>query len=105
MGLQWKTTFDGWQPLMEDVLQWKTTFDGSQPLMEDDLLLKTTFYGRRPSMENVFNGRWVHIERFQDSALPYTAFAVIFLWNIIQFLWKGTPILWENIKEKKERKQ
>ena len=57
--LQWKTTLD----LMEDSLRWKTTLD----LMEDDLRWKTTFDGRRPSLK-----------RFRDSALPYTAVAVIF---------------------------
>ena len=34
--LQWKTTFDGIQPSMEDILRWKTTFDGRGPSMEDD---------------------------------------------------------------------
>ena len=98
-------TFNGRWPSMEDDLQGKTTFDGSRPSMEDDLLFKTTFNGRRPSMEDVFDGRWVLIKRFQDSALPYTAFAVIFLWNMIQFHWKGTPILWEKLTKKKKRKK
>ena len=41
--LQWKTTFDGRQPLIED------SFGGRQPWMEDDHRWKTTFDGRRPS--------------------------------------------------------
>ena len=44
--LQWKTTFDGTQPLTEDIL------DGRRPWMEDDLGWKTTFDVRRPSMED-----------------------------------------------------
>ena len=37
---------------MEDNLQWKTNFDGRQPLMEDTLRWKTTFGGRQPSLES-----------------------------------------------------
>ena len=59
---------------MEDDLQWKTTFDGRQPSMEDDLQWKTTFNGRQPSSE-----------RFRDSALPYTAVAVMLLILFINF--------------------
>ena len=66
--LLWKMTFDGRQPSMEDNLRWKTTFDGGQPLMEDDFQWKMTISGRRHLLE-----------RFRDSALPYTAVAVIFL--------------------------
>ena len=44
---QWKTTFDGRRPLMEDGLWLKMTFDWRLPLMEDDLWWKTTFNGRR----------------------------------------------------------
>jgi hypothetical protein len=29
--LEWKTTFNGRQPSMEDNLQWHTTFNGRQP--------------------------------------------------------------------------
>ena len=95
-----KTTFDGRRHLMEDDIWRKTTFDGRQPLTEDDLWRKTTFEGRRPLAENnlsrkttfdgrqpltedlqwktTFDGRRLIIERFRDSALPYTALAVIF---------------------------
>ena len=52
---------------MEDNICWNTTFDGRRPLVEEDLQWMTTFDGRRPSLE-----------RFRDSALPYTAVAVIF---------------------------
>ena len=31
--LQWKTTFDGGRPLVEEVLWWRTTFGGRQPLV------------------------------------------------------------------------
>ena len=54
--------------MTEDTLWWKATFSGRQPSMEDDPLWKTTLNGRR-----------LTTEIFQDSALPYTAFAVIFL--------------------------
>ena len=63
----WKTTFNVSRPSMEYDLWWKTTFDGRRPLMEDDLWWRTNFNGRRPSLE-----------QFRDSALPYTAVAVIF---------------------------
>ena len=43
--LQWKTTFGGRQPSLEDDLRWKMTFNGRQPLVEDDLRWKTTFGG------------------------------------------------------------
>ena len=43
--------------------------------MEDDLLWKMTFNARPPT---TFIGKKLHIERFRDSALPYTAVAVIF---------------------------
>ena len=91
-----KTTFDGrrlltednlWQthPLTEDILWWKTAFDRRRPSTEDDLQQKTTFDRRRASTEDnlqrktTFNGRLLLIERFWDSALWYTAVAVIFI--------------------------
>ena len=91
-----KTTFDGrwllmednlWQthPLTEDNLWWKTAFDRRRPSTEDDLQQKTTFDRRRASTEDnlqqkmTFNGRLLLIERFWDSALWYTAVAVIFI--------------------------
>ena len=86
--LCWKTTFGetfgGGRPSGEDDFWWKTTFSGRRPLVEDDLRWKTTFSGRRPAMEDdplwktTFNGRRLPIEIFRDSALPYTAVAVIF---------------------------
>ena len=56
--LQWKTTFDGRQPLMEDDLQWKTTFNGRQPSMEDELRWKTTIHGRQPLMEDDLENKY-----------------------------------------------
>ena len=73
--LRWKTTFEGWQPLMEDHLLWKTTCNGRWPSMEDGLWWKTTFDGIRPLIEDnlwwktAFNRRWLLIE----SALKLTA--------------------------------
>ena len=48
---QWKTTFDGRQPLMEADLRFKTVFDGGRPSTEADLQWKTPFNGRRPPMD------------------------------------------------------
>ena len=45
--LQWKTTFNGKQPLIEDDICRKTAFNGRQNLVEDDLCRKTTFDGRK----------------------------------------------------------
>ena len=45
--------------------------------MEEDLQWMTTFDGRRPSLE-----------RFRDSALPYTAVAVIFPYGLESFPWQ-----------------
>ena len=56
---QWKTTYDGRRPLMEDDPQWKmilnlkTTFNQRQPSRKDDLLWKATFERIRPLMENI----------------------------------------------------
>ena len=50
--LQWKTTFNGWRPLMEDDLRWKITFNGIRPSMEDNLWWKTCFNQRWPSTED-----------------------------------------------------
>ena len=54
---QWKMTFDGRRPSMEENLRWKTTFDRRRPSMEDDLRWKTTFDGRRPSVEDDLRGQ------------------------------------------------
>ena len=40
---QWKTTFAGRWPMMEDDLWWKTTYDGRRLMMEDKLWWKTTY--------------------------------------------------------------
>ena len=52
--------------------------------MEDNLQWKMTFNGRHPLMEDTFNGRRLLVQRFRDSALPYTAVAVIsnFRWQV-----------------------
>ena len=51
---RWETIFDGWQPLMEDILRWRMTNDGRQTLIKYSVLLKTTFGRKRkhPSTEN-----------------------------------------------------
>ena len=46
-----KTTFGGRQPLLKDDLRWKTTFSERRPVVEDDLQWKTTFSGRRPLLD------------------------------------------------------
>ena len=56
--IHWK--MHSYEKILEGNIQWKTTFDGRQPLMEDNIQWKTTFDRRRPSMEQwkaTFNGR------------------------------------------------
>ena len=57
---QWKTTFGGRQPSVEDDLWWKTTFGERPPSGKDNLRWKATFGGRnlncyqlsQPEIEN-----------------------------------------------------
>ena len=51
--LQWKMTFSGRQPLVEDDLLWKNDLPFEDDLLwEDDLRWKTAFGGRRPSVDD-----------------------------------------------------
>ena len=65
---------------MKDTLQWKTTFGGRQPLVEDDLRWKTTSCGRRPSVEDdfpwkmTFDGRGPSVEDDKNSCVPFLRF-------------------------------
>ena len=48
--LQWKTTFNGTHPMMEDGHQLNITINGWQIVMEDNLWSKKNFNGRQRSM-------------------------------------------------------
>ena len=39
-------------PILEDIVQWHTTFEGRQPLIEYDLWLMVTFDWRKLPMED-----------------------------------------------------
>ena len=37
---------------MSDRIQWKETFDGRQPFMEDDLLMEYALFGTQPLLKD-----------------------------------------------------
>ena len=52
--LQWKMTWGGWRPSVEDDFRWKTSCGGKRPSVEDDLQWKMTLIGSSYAAYSVF---------------------------------------------------